>query len=247
MNPSYLEYPLIVQRLKSFDEWIPTHPIKPIVLAVAGFYYTGKNDKVLCAICGVVVNKWSVCDIPLYKHKECCLFLAAYKKAQKLLAVDERLKTFPPRYKTAKKLASCGFYYTKEEGLRYITNKDITTYIARLDTFLQQPGPSKPLRLASIKRAAEFGYIQTYVGSDSRVIKADICLIIDVTVKEDIAVNNEVIQNGRLICKICFNNEINTVSLPCGHAAKCLDCSAVVQESCCICRAPIVFTTRLYI
>ncbi|XP_050505382.1 baculoviral IAP repeat-containing protein 3-like [Diabrotica virgifera virgifera] len=208
MVTKHLLYPVLIQRLKSFDEWLPTHPIKPIVLAVCGYSYTGVNDKVLCAACDVVVNNWRVGDIPLDKHKDDCCFLAAYKQAQRLRDVQTR---------------------------------------ARLDTFLQQPGPSKPLRLANIKRAAEFGYIQAYVGSDSRVIKTDICLIIDVTVKEDIAVNNEDIQNGRLICKICFNNEINTVSLPCGHAAKCLDCSALVQETCCICRAPIAFTTRLYI
>ncbi|XP_072377231.1 baculoviral IAP repeat-containing protein 3-like [Diabrotica undecimpunctata] len=125
MITAHLLYPVIIKRLSSFDEWMPSHPIKSIVLAVAGFYYTGVNDKVLCAFCGVVYNKWIADDIPLDKHKDDCCFLTAYKQAQKLWTVEERLKTFTNRNISAKKHAEAGFFY--ENGKTYyITNKDIT-------------------------------------------------------------------------------------------------------------------------
>lgn len=48
----------------------------------------------------------------------------------------------------------------------------------------------------------------------------------------------------RAACKVCYDNEVGVVFMPCGHAA-CLDC-ALVLKSCHICRAPIERFVRVY-
>ncbi|XP_072400451.1 baculoviral IAP repeat-containing protein 8-like [Diabrotica undecimpunctata] len=253
MITAHLLYPVIIKRLSSFDEWMPSHPIKPIVLAIAGFYYTGVNDKVLCAFCGVVYNKWLSDDITLDKHKHDCCFLIAYKQAQKLWTVEERLKTFTNRNISAKKHAEAGFFY--ENGKTYyITNKDITLMIVRLTTFHDNGSPT-PLRNYSEIRAAPCNFIHT--GPFKRTITTDLCIIIDIfknvedpevnanVETQDTEVNREA--NQLIICKICLSREINTVALPCGHATSCLDCSRLLNNICCLCRTSVECTPRLYI
>ena len=55
--------------------------------------------------------------------------------------------------------------------------------------------------------------------------------------------------NESLQCKICFTNKINTVFLPCFHAAVCISCANRLQETrvCPICRNPIDTPRRIFL
>ncbi|XP_033359676.1 E3 ubiquitin-protein ligase XIAP-like [Bombus vosnesenskii] len=56
----------------------PKISVDPVSLAAAGFYYTGEIDRVRCFECQVMVNNWSVGDIPMQIHEMCspeCRFI----------------------------------------------------------------------------------------------------------------------------------------------------------------------------
>ena len=47
----------LLRRLHSFINW-PPESVSPVVLANAGFKYTGYGDKVMCPVCGLEIEGW---------------------------------------------------------------------------------------------------------------------------------------------------------------------------------------------
>ncbi|XP_012350956.1 baculoviral IAP repeat-containing protein 3 [Apis florea] len=56
--------------------------------------------------------------------------------------------------------------------------------------------------------------------------------------------NNKSADDAR-ICKICYNEELEVVFLPCGHVISCVKCSCDMK-SCAICRKLITKTVRIF-
>lgn len=51
------------------------------------------------------------------------------------------------------------------------------------------------------------------------------------------------------MCKVCLVTNINTVCVPCGHRAMCLECSTDIMnqtKSCPICRAKITQIVKTF-
>lgn len=71
---------------------------------------------------------------------------------------------------------------------------------------------------------------------------------VEETTEEKVANKKEeeeaVTSDNKVICKVCYNNEVGVAFVPCGHAA-CLDCAAALTR-CHICRAPIENFIRIY-
>lgn len=67
--PAYKSYS---KRLDSFISWpkIWIPQVNPEQLAIAGFYYTGKRDKVRCFHCGGEICNWKPTDKPWQRHAE---------------------------------------------------------------------------------------------------------------------------------------------------------------------------------
>nr|QED40024.1 IAP-3 [Spodoptera frugiperda multiple nucleopolyhedrovirus] len=57
-------------RLKTFSNWPANDRVPSHMLALAGFYYTGRNDEVRCAFCKVEIMKWKYGDNPILDHKK---------------------------------------------------------------------------------------------------------------------------------------------------------------------------------
>jgi len=90
---------------------------------------------------------------------------------------------------------------------------------------LNTPAPARRYRSASIPSAEKFGPTHT-LNLDDQVTK-------------------------KLECKICFDAQVNTVLLPCGHACCCEDCSvkvkfATLDSKCPICRGRIQNISMLF-
>lgn len=67
-NAKYPEFALHSKRLKSFDHWPISLKQKPIQLSDAGFFYTGRNDLVICFSCGGSLNQWEENDDVWEEH-----------------------------------------------------------------------------------------------------------------------------------------------------------------------------------
>lgn len=62
------EFAVESHRLVSFEDWPKTMKQKPKELAEAGFYYTGRGDRVSCFSCGGGLKDWEEMDIPWEQH-----------------------------------------------------------------------------------------------------------------------------------------------------------------------------------
>jgi baculoviral IAP repeat-containing protein 7/8 len=62
------EFQIESHRLLSFEDWPKTMKQKPKELAEAGFYYTGKGDRVACFSCGGGLKDWEEMDVPWEQH-----------------------------------------------------------------------------------------------------------------------------------------------------------------------------------
>jgi hypothetical protein len=68
---------------------------------------------------------------------------------------------------------------------------------------------------------------------------------------EKVLVPEQIVDNvdykDNMTCKICFNNKINIVCIPCGHCF-CSECNTQSKNSlCAVCREPITKTQTLFI
>ncbi|CAC5392019.1 unnamed protein product [Mytilus coruscus] len=66
-KPFDISYATVAARIRSYSNWTRTYP-KPVVLADAGFYYTGIEDVVQCFYCGLKLRRWDVFDDPWVEH-----------------------------------------------------------------------------------------------------------------------------------------------------------------------------------
>lgn len=58
--------------------------------------------------------------------------------------------------------------------------------------------------------------------------------------------NQEVLRvDDARMCKICYNEELGVVFLPCGHMVACVKC-APGMTTCAVCREPVTMTVRAF-
>lgn len=67
-HPEHPEYAVEANRLKSYEDWPKTMRQKPQELSDAGFFYTGKGDRVACFSCGGGLKDWEPNDNPWEQH-----------------------------------------------------------------------------------------------------------------------------------------------------------------------------------
>lgn len=75
-----VDYHLEAARLASYRDW-PLSFMEPAKLAAAGFYFTGKDDKVKCFECQVEIFHWTRGDNPMSDHQRCsgrCRYIIIY-------------------------------------------------------------------------------------------------------------------------------------------------------------------------
>lgn len=67
-RPEHPEYAIEAKRVESYEDWPKTMRQKPQQLSDAGFYYTGKGDRVCCFSCGGGLKDWEENDEPWQQH-----------------------------------------------------------------------------------------------------------------------------------------------------------------------------------
>ncbi|KAF4529126.1 hypothetical protein B566_EDAN017189 [Ephemera danica] len=83
-------------RLQTYDNWPLSLPQKPIDLAKAGFYYTGRGDRVICFQCGGGLKDWGKGDDPWVEHAvwfQTCAHLLNVKGQAYVDAVQTKVRT----------------------------------------------------------------------------------------------------------------------------------------------------------
>lgn len=68
IGPKYKKYVSEYQREKTFRHWPPALKQTPRMMLDAGFFYSGKYDRVICYYCGLKIFGWLEGDDPWTKH-----------------------------------------------------------------------------------------------------------------------------------------------------------------------------------
>lgn len=90
------EYAIEKNRLRTFYEWPKAMKQTPQQLSEAGFFYTGKADRVICFSCGGGLRAWEDQDDPWEEHAlhyDRCDYLQSLKGSEYIASVKEKSQT----------------------------------------------------------------------------------------------------------------------------------------------------------
>ena len=118
-SPSvYPKYKSYNKRLSTFFErfWPVSLNQDNFKMAEAGFFYSGFGDIVICAFCGLTLNKWLPNDDPITEHRKFnqdCKFLRLFQ--------DKNSNTNEINLKSIKLFISASLFYLRK-NLDYYRN-----------------------------------------------------------------------------------------------------------------------------
>ncbi|XP_012276927.1 death-associated inhibitor of apoptosis 1 isoform X2 [Orussus abietinus] len=229
-GPCHPEYASYDARLRTFESWPKSMPQTKEQLADAGFFYTGKGDQTLCYHCGGGLKDWEPEDDPWEQHAKWfskCYYLLLVKGQEFVSGVTGQ-RVSPP---------------SKEEAMQM----NLPSYIKKVEhsaavetetkpNVESNPGPSTVL-----SRSQDSGIGSQDSGIENLGSSKNSSL-------EDLSnvkpTNSKPIDDAR-ICKICYNEELGVVFLPCGHMVACVKC-APGMTTCAVCREPVSMTVRAF-
>jgi len=174
------EFAVETNRIASYTDWPKFLKQRPQDLSDAGFYYSGKGDRVCCFSCGGGLKDWEEGDTPWEQH---------------------------------------AMWYGNCEYLKLMKGK----------CFIDQ--------MAKKRNAMVLGDRNPTEGPNADIEGFEH--------PHDTARENLTPPLSDVSCKICYDNECNTIFLPCGHIIACAKCASSVTK-CPACRQPFNSVVRAY-
>lgn len=190
-KPEFPEYAVEAKRIESYTDWPKLIKQRPQQLSDAGFFYTGKGDRVLCFSCGGGLKDWEINDDPWEEHAK---------------------------------------WYGKCEYLKLMKSPD---FISRMIELGNKEKFSSD-EVGSCSSQSSGSSLRGSKSSSTEKLSHDM-------EKSD----EEEEKKDSKLCKICYNNEYNTIFLPCGHVIACAKCASSVTK-CPACRQPFENVMRVF-
>ncbi|XP_052239929.1 uncharacterized protein LOC127850704 isoform X2 [Dreissena polymorpha] len=240
-------------REQSFNgNWPNTPKYSPVQLADGGFFFTDLGDCVRCFFCGIGLRHWDKDDDMWVEHarwSQNCTFLIQ-KKGQNFvdlvqLAVeqlDDSDQSSNTLYKNlvseaSQKVLDQSEYTPQQIKQAIVAMLAIDSNTIVTVTSLKQKVAEQILASdTSIKRSEGMGDAAEPPARNSVVTNEPS------DNPEDIKQENEQLKEQTL-CKVCLDNIVSIVFLPCGHLVTCADCAPALRK-CPICRADVKGTVR---
>ncbi|XP_015599785.1 death-associated inhibitor of apoptosis 1 isoform X2 [Cephus cinctus] len=242
--PAYPEYVSYDARLRSFDSWPKCMPHSKEELANAGFYYTGKGDQTLCYHCGRGLKDWEPEDNPWEQHAKWfskCYYLLLVKGQDYINSITGLQMSSPSKEEAMHmNLPNCiSMPEASTEAIAETTSVAATKSSETLEesaTLFQStvvesnPGPSQSSQSSPLDSGFTSLELQGSSPKDGAVIKSS---------------QRKSTVDAR-ICKICYNEELGVIFLPCGHIVACVKC-APGMTFCAVCRKSIAMSVRVFV
>ncbi|XP_052060935.1 baculoviral IAP repeat-containing protein 3-like [Mytilus californianus] len=262
-NPKYPKYAIRGSRLDSFKYW-PTYLTQsPDEMATAGFFFTGNDDHCRCFFCGGGLKNWEPGDEPWVEHArwyQKCDFVRQCK-GDSFIGDVQTNKYMPTEIVKKSKLPSSKrplgefknipavrsvteFGYDEKlvkeayETLQKAGKSDITI-TGLLEAVFNLEENSKHTQENSNYNQQQMENSQSAIESAKSIAKQ----ITNETTSDsepELSVRSLEEENQNLkdqqTCKICLDEPIAIVFLPCGHLAACGRCAPALRR-CPICRA----------
>lgn len=231
-RPEYPNYAIEAKRLESYEDWPKFMKQKPKELSDAGFFYTGKSDRVKCFSCGGGLKDWEAEDEPWEQHAmwySHCEYLKLMK-GEEYIAHCLAKKENPP--------AASELLQTPLEFGPSCSPQPSTSGVASTATTSLPSSQSSSLS-TSVEEINASGSTIRNSNSPTAHTSAGSGL------EEDEDEPNRKSDTSRT-CKICYVNEYNTAFSPCGHVVACAKCASSVTK-CPLCRKPFTNVMRIYL
>ncbi|CAI9717319.1 baculoviral IAP repeat-containing protein 7-A [Octopus vulgaris] len=260
-SPVHPHFTSLSERLKTFSSWPKNKNQKPESLADAGFFHNGKADTVICFSCDGGLCNWEEDDNPWEEHIRWfprCTFVqkeSSYTRKEKVMDATLQVQTesfesdtmggfrnmednttisdalasafHKPKLsymETPTVLAVLSMGYKRNTVKRIVKNKiketgscfsqasDLLVAIENSPHFNDDDDDKEELVHAAIKNYSETS----------------------ATASADLIAENNMLKEQKL-CKICLDEDLNVVFLPCGHLVSCVSCAAALSN-CPLCR-----------
>lgn len=199
-RPEYPNYAIEAKRLESYEDWPKFMKQKPKELSDAGFFYTGKSDRVKCFSCGGGLKDWEAEDEPWEQHGmwySNCEYLKLMKGEEYIVQCLAKKDNPSP----SEQGSDVGPSNSPQPSTSGVTSVATTSL------------PSS--QSSSLSASAE--EVNSLVGGSSS------------SMEEDEDEPNRKLDTSRT-CKICYVNEYNTAFSPCGHVVACAKCASSVTK-----------------
>lgn len=205
-----------LSRLRSFVDWPKQIKQKPEQLADAGFIYTQHGDAVICFSCGGGLHAWADDDVPWEQH---ALHYVDCKYV-KLLKGDNY------RDEVVAKLTTADIAKQSDQISEESLDDD---YYIVLDS-----------NIYFVKSSSSSGASTCVTKTTTTTISA--------TTADDAKCYSKFDQKlGEYKkCKICYDNDYNTVFLPCAHIIACTKCASSLA-ACPMCNGSLEKIIKVYI
>ncbi|XP_051889322.1 baculoviral IAP repeat-containing protein 7-like [Pristis pectinata] len=246
-------------RLRSFGNWPARAIIQPVLLAQAGFFYTGHRDNVKCFHCDGGLRNWELGDDPWMEHARWfprCQYLLQVKGRDYVNSIQELHShtlesTVGNVCRVTPFRSSLPMEDVKERLLRETANENV-----QLPPLMQS---------AVVQRALQMGFdgclIEALVNSKYLLTSTQYGsvseLLSDLLEAEEeegerrrptagLSAEEQLRQlKSERTCKVCMDKDVCIVFLPCGHLVVCGDCAPNLRR-CPICRALIRGSVRAF-
>ncbi|XP_036681036.1 baculoviral IAP repeat-containing protein 7 [Balaenoptera musculus] len=211
-------------RLASLHAWPPSAVVPPELLAAAGFFHTGQQDKVRCFFCYGGLQSWEQGDDPWTEHARWfprCEFLLRTKGRDFVCRIQESCCRVPGSWDRSEEPEDAG----------------PATPSAPVPPGPELPTPSREVQVEGAREAGE--------GEDgARAERVPVALEAPGARDADAEEQLQRLREERT-CRVCLDRTVAVVFVPCGHLA-CAECAPSLQL-CPICRAPIRSCVRTFL
>ncbi|KAK3097053.1 hypothetical protein FSP39_005927 [Pinctada imbricata] len=256
-TPKFPAYHPLNVRISSYQGF-PSHTGQsPRVLAQAGMFYRGYSDRCSCFWCGIGLQNWSIEDDPWVEHARWsprCQYLIDAKGEEFIALVQESYRQEDPVFPALNdddtmiaELQSIGFstesiqsaIKTLKSNGRNVNLHIVANFI--LENMLTEPqAQANENNLPKSDPPSQIGKKE-----EPNVVKANNALSMNNVNSPD--KTNSIDENSKsiyeettamkeqLTCKVCMDNSVSVVFLPCGHIVVCSVCSVRLSK-CPICR-----------
>lgn len=229
VRPSNPQFAIEASRLESYkNKWCSNLTQTPDTLSSAGFFYVGYLDKVKCFFCDGGLCNWEANDEPWTEHARWfpdCGFLKQVKGMTFIQKVKELGINGGP-------LILCKNSSNMQSSLTSTATKSNSSLPTLLSSEQnQKAGIAKSSPLVTQDGAP----LETSMNMDTFSDGANTKFLEEENLK---------LKEQRL-CKICMDEEVSIVLLPCGHLVSCVKCGPALKY-CPICRNDIKGTVRVF-
>lgn len=257
-GPVHANLVTLQSRLKTFSDWPSTSGQTPETLADAGFFYIDRFDHVKCFYCDGGLRNWEPADDPWFEHARWfpnCSFVVLNKGDG---FVKEVTKSKPPVFPEDVRYRGYNEQSTSPSTNVKANNPVISSSASNesVNSTEEQQNSENEIPTAnnseSEKNAGSLSkgckgrgggdnLISRFLGGCCTNVSNYCSCFIELEMREELRQLREATQ-----CKICMDNRVEVVFLPCGHLVSCTRC-ATALSNCAVCRQPIKAYVKTYL